>query len=159
MTIKTKKYKLEPSTYASLGLQSILKEFWWVWFIPATMIIIGLIWPASFWWMFGTAIVISLLYIIFWYAQFAGAAQMDQAKPLFERMSYEIDSRQVLVKLNAKQGMPIGWDKVQKASLGKKAATLTISRGQFVYLPYEIFRSDNDINHLKTILKRKGLIK
>ena len=158
MTIKTKKYKLEASTYANLGLQSILKEFWYVWFVPVLMIAIGLIWQPSLWWMLGAAILVSILYILFWYAQFAGAAQMDQAKPLFERMSYEIDSRQILIKLNAKQGMPITWDKVQKAGVGKKALTLTISRGQFVYLPYEIFRSENELNHVKTILKRKGLL-
>ena len=35
---------------------------------------------------------------------------------LFERFSYEINSQQILMKLNAREGMPMKWDQIKKAS-------------------------------------------
>ena len=38
---------------------------------------------------------------------------------MFEKMSYEIDSRQILMKLNAKMGSALPWDQITKAKKGK----------------------------------------
>lgn len=91
--------------------------------------------------------------------QFAGVTQLDQYKILFERLSYEISSQQILIKLNAKQGMPIKWDQIKNAKVGKKAFTLVLSKAQFVYLPYKVFKTENEKKFVETILKRKELIK
>jgi hypothetical protein len=77
---------------------------------------------------------------------------------LFEKFAYEIDSRQILMKINAKEGSQITWDKIQKAEKTKEAFILTLSRAQFIYLPLDLFKNDMETKFLETILRRKGLI-
>lgn len=105
------------------------------------------------------ALLAYILYWVFWLIQFAGVTQMEQNKVIFEKMSYEIDSRQILMKLNTKQGMPIKWDMIKKAEITKDAFILTMSKAQFIHLPFKIFNSDNEKKFLETILKRKELTK
>jgi hypothetical protein len=157
MIVKTKKYQLGTSTYIKLGLLNILKQQWWVVLI-AIAIACGYFWIASWWWI-SMAILAYVLYWLFWVIQFAGVTQMEQNKVIFEKMAYEIDSRQILMKLNAKQGMPIKWDMIKKAELTKDAFILTMSKAQFIHLPFRIFNSDNDKKFLETILRRKEYIK
>lgn len=157
MIVKTKKYKLDTGTYIKMGLVNVLKEQWWVVLI-AVAIACGYFWIPSWWWI-SMAILAYVLYLLFWVIQFAGVSQMEQNKVIFEKMAYEIDSRQVLMKLNAKQGMPINWGMIKTAEIKKNAYVLTISKAQFIYLPFTIFYSDNDMKFVETILKRKGYIK
>ncbi len=157
MIVKTKKYKLETGTYIKIGLTNILKEQWWVVLI-AIAIACGYFWIASWWWI-SMAILAYLIYWLFWVIQFAGVAQMEQNKVIFEKLAYEIDSRQVLMKINTKQGMPIKWDMIKRAEIMKDAYVLTMSKAQFIHLPFRIFNSENDRKFLETILKRKEYIK
>lgn len=139
-----------------MGLVNVLKEQWWVIFI-ALAIACGYFWIASWWWI-SMAILAYLLYLLFWVIQFAGVTQLEQNKVMFEKMSYEIDSRQILMKLNTKQGMPIKWTMIKKAETTKDAFVLTMSKAQFIHLPYKIFNSENDKKFVETILKRKGFL-
>jgi hypothetical protein len=156
MIVKTKKYQLETGTYIKLGLTNILKEQWWVVLI-ALAIGSGYFWIASWWWI-SMAILAYALYWLFWVIQFAGVTQMEQNKVIFEKMSYEIDSRQILMKLNAQQGMPIKWDLIKKVDLTKEAYILTMSKAQFIYLPFKIFNTENERKFLEAILRRKGYL-
>jgi hypothetical protein len=83
---------------------------------------------------------------------------MEQNKPLFEKLMYEIDSRQILMKINEKQGMPIKWEMVKKVVEYKEYYLLFVDKAQFVYLPIKSFNSENDLNFLRHILKNKKLI-
>ncbi|MEP2773308.1 MAG: hypothetical protein ABJH05_14245 [Fulvivirga sp.] len=157
MIVKTKKYKLESGTYIKLALKNVLKQQWWV-FLIAAAICAGYLWIPNMWWFIGTGIAL-VLYLLFWLIQFAGVTQMDQTKMLFEKLSYEINSQQVLIKLNAKQGMPLKWDQIKRASVGKNAISLVVNKAQIIHLPYKIFNSDNERKFVESILKRKGLIK
>lgn len=156
MIIKTKKYKLETKTYIKLGMINILKEQWWV-ILIALAIASGYFFIASWWWI-SMAILAYVLYLLFWVIQFAGVSQMEDNKVMFERLSYEIDSRQILMKLNPKQGMPIKWEMIKRAQINKEAFVLTMSKAQFIYLPFRIFNSENERKFLETILRRKGYI-
>ncbi|QDH78411.1 hypothetical protein FKX85_04925 [Echinicola soli] len=156
MIVKTKKYKLETGTYVKLGLKNVLREQWWVVLI-AIAIGCGYFWIASWWWI-SMAFVALLLYVLFWVIQFAGVSQMEQNKVMFEKLAYEIDSRQILMKINTKQGMPINWGMIKKAEINKDAFVLIMSKAQFVYLPFRIFNTENERKFIETILKRKGLI-
>ncbi|HYG39353.1 MAG TPA: YcxB family protein [Cytophagales bacterium] len=158
MIIKTKKYKLETKTYIKLGLLNILKEQWWVFLIAVGIAALTIFYPETIWFYIiaGVALV---LYILFWVIQFAGVTQMEQNKILFEKLSYEIDSRQILIKLNPKQGMPMTWDKIKSASKLKDAFILVLSKAQFIHLPFKIFNSENEIKFMEAILKRKNYIK
>jgi len=99
------------------------------------------------------------LYILFWVIQFAGISQMEQGKFMFEKLSYEINSQQILIKLNSKQGMPMKWDSIKRAIAGKNHFLFVVNKAQLVYLPHRIFNSQNEIKFIETILKRKGFIK
>lgn len=157
MIVKTKKYKLENGTYIKLALLNILRQQWWVFLIVAAIMCGYFIIP-SHWWITG-ALIALVLYILFWLIQFAGVTQLEQNKILFEKLSYEIDSRQVLIKVNTKQGMPINWDTIKKAKKGKDYFLFTISKAQLIHLPFKIFKTDNERKFVETIIKRKGYIK
>ncbi|WP_375584605.1 YcxB family protein [Cyclobacterium xiamenense] len=156
MIVKTKKYKLETGTYIKQGLVNIFKEQWWVALI-ALAIACGYFWIASWWWI-SMALLAYALYWLFWVIQFAGVTQMEQNKVMFEKLSYEIDSRQVMMKINSKQGMPIKWEMIKKAQIKDQAYILVLSKAQFIHLPFKIFHSQNEIKFVETILKRKGLV-
>jgi len=157
MNVKTKKYKLETGTYTKLGVFNILREQWWI-----SLIIIalcsGYFLVPSNWWFIGTGIAL-VLYLLFWIIQFIGITQMEDSKFLFERINYEINSQQILIKVSAKQGMPLKWDNVKRARIGKDYILLIMSKVQMIHLPFRIFKTENERKFVQTILKRKGYIK
>ena len=157
MIVKTKKYQLDKNTYIKLALTEVMKEQWWVLLIVAALCC-GYLWIPSIWWFIGTGIAY-VLYLLFWLIQFAGVTQLEQGKMLFEKLAYEINSQQVLIKLNPRQGMPIKWDQIKSAKLGKDFILLKVSKAQLVHLPFKVFNTDNDRKFVETILKRKGYIK
>ena len=135
---------------------NILKEQWWVVLI-AIAIACGYFWIPSWWWI-SMALLAYALYWLFWVIQFAGVTQMEQNKVMFEKLSYEIDSRQVLMKINSKQGMPIKWEMVKGAQIKDDAYILVLSKAQFIHLPFKIFNTQNEVKFVETILKRKGYL-
>lgn len=139
-----------------MGLINIIKEQWWV-ILIALAICLGFFWIASFWWFIG-AIIAYGLYVLFWAIQFTGVTQMEQNKVIFEKLSYEIDSRQILMKLNVREGMPVQWNMIKRVEMTKDAYVLYMSKAQFIHLPFRIFNSDNERKFMETILKRKELI-
>lgn len=159
MIIKTKKYQLDSQTYVKIALKNVMKKYWWAWLVPTAIMLIPIFAPGALWWCFGIALTLSILYVLFWVVQFTGITKLDQYKMLFEKLSYEITSRQILIKLNTKQGMPVTWDKIQTAKKGKDHFLLELSMAQFIYLPFSIFKGDHEIKFLESVLKRKNLIK
>lgn len=157
MIVKTKKYKLETGKYIKLGLKNILREQWWVALIAVAIACMAfIIW--SIWWIIG-ALLAYALYWLFWVIQFAGVTQLEQNKILFERLTYEITSQQILIKLNPKQGMPMKWENIKRAIMGKDYFLLVVSKAQLIYLPFRVFNSDNERKFMETILRRKNYIK
>jgi hypothetical protein len=157
MLVRTKNYKLNTKTYVRQAMRNVLTQQWWVSLI-AIAICLGYLWIPNIWWFIGTAIAV-LLYLLFWWIQFMGVTQLEQGKMLFERMSYEITSQQILMKINPKQGMPIKWDQIKRARIGKDYFLLVMSKAQLLYFPFKIFNTDNERKFVESILKRKGLIK
>ena len=157
MIIKTKKYQLETGTYIKMSLVSILKEQWWV-ILIALAICAGYFWIASIWWFIGALFAYGL-YVLFWAIQFTGVTQMEQNKPIFSKMAYEIDSRQILMKINAREGMTVQWNMIKKVEVTKDAIVLFLSKAQFIHLPFKIFNTENEKKFLEAILRRKELIK
>ncbi|MEM6298508.1 MAG: YcxB family protein [Bacteroidota bacterium] len=136
---------------------NIAREWWWAWLIPIP--IFGILAAFGLWgWAIGVTITLVTLYCLFWLAQFAAVTQHENTKILFERFAYEITSRQILIKIDAKRGMPVQWDKIQSAQKKKNHFILRLSRVQFIYLPFSIFKSEHEIKFLETILKRKQLL-
>jgi hypothetical protein len=157
MIVRTKKYQLATGKYIGLALVGVLKQQWWV-FLIYFAICSGFFIIPNVWWIIGASIAL-ILYLLFWLVQFAGVTQLEQSKFLFNKLNYELSSQQILVKLNAKQGMPMKWDQIKRASAKKEAFLLFVSKAQLIYLPHRIFNSDNEIKFFETILKRKGYLK
>jgi hypothetical protein len=157
MVVKTKNYRLEKKTYIRFALTAVLKQQWWVGLIVLA-ICAGYFWIPSIWWFIG-ALTGAGLYLLFWWIQFYGITQLEQGKMLFERFSYEITSQQILMKLNAREGMPMKWDQIKRAKVGKDYFLLVINKAQLVHLPFKIFNTDNERKFVLSILKTKGLTK
>ncbi|MFY0687936.1 MAG: YcxB family protein [Cyclobacteriaceae bacterium] len=157
MIIRTKKYQLTTKTYIGLAFNGVLKQQWWVFGIYLA-ICAGYFLIPNWWWIIGATIALAV-YFLFWLIQFAGVTQLEQGKFLFQRMNYEITSQQILIKLSERQGMPVKWDQIKRVRVGKDFFVLFLSKAQLIHLPYKIFKSENEIKFLKTVLKRKEFIK
>lgn len=157
MIVKTKKYQLVKNTYIKLAMVGVLKQQWWVSLIVAALGSGYFIIP-NIWWCIGTGIALTL-YLLFWLIQFAGVTQLEQGKMLFERLAYEINSQQVLIKLNTRQGMPIKWDQIKSAKVGKDYFLLVVNKAQLIHLPFKIFNTENERKFVESILRRKNYIK
>lgn len=157
MIVKTKSYKLEKKTYINLAFKSILAQQGWIAGLAALAICALYFWIPSIWWFIAAVIGIGL-YLLFWYIQFYGVTQLEQGKMLFERFSYEINSQQILMKLNPREGMPLKWDQIKRANVGKDHFVLFVNKAQLIYWPYKIFNSENERKFVASILKTKGLV-
>lgn len=157
MIVRTRKYKLETGKYIRMGMQGVLKQQWWVVLIVLAIMSMYFIIP-NLWWIFG-ALIAYVLYLLFWLIQFAGVTQMEQGKFLFEKLAYEITSQQILLKISANQGMPIKWNQIKRAKVGKDYFVLFMSKVQFFYWPHKMFNNDNERRFLESVLRRKGYIK
>ena len=157
MIVKTKNCRLEKNIYIRLAFKSILKQQWWAGLIVLA-ICLGYFWIASWWWFFAAFFGASL-FLLFWWIQFYGVTQLEQGKMLFERFSYEISSQQILMKINAREGMPMKWDQIKRAQIGKDFFVLFINKAQLIYWPFKIFNTDNERKFVTSILKTKGFVK
>jgi hypothetical protein len=157
MIVKTRNYKLDKKEYRKLALINILKKQWWVSLIVLA-ICLGFVWIQSIWW-FIFAILGGGLYLLFWWIQFYGVTQLEQGKMLFEKFSYEITSQQIILKLNAREGMPMKWEQIKSAQIGKDYFLLFVNKAQLIHLPFKIFNSENERKFLTSILRNKGLLK
>jgi hypothetical protein len=158
MIVKTKNYKLEKKTYINLALRSILKKQGWIAGAATIVICLGAVFIWSIWWFIGAFIALGL-YLLFWWIQFYGVTQLDQGKMLFEKFSYEISSQQILMKINPREGMPLKWDQIQSAQIGKDFIALFVNKAQIIYWPFKIFNTENERKFVTSILKTKGLVK
>jgi hypothetical protein len=158
MIVKTKNYKLDKKTYINLAFKNILKQQWWMAAAGVLIICLQYTWAPSFWWFVGATVALGL-YLLFWYVQFYGVTQLDQGKMLFEKFSYEISSQQIVMKINPREGMPLKWDQIKKAQVGKDSFVLFVNKAQLIHLPFRIFNTDNERKFLSSVLRNKGLLK
>ena len=158
MIVKTKSYKLDKKTYINLALKNVLLKQGWMAILGFVLLCLPAIWIFSIWWFIGAFIALGL-YLLFWWIQFYGVTQLEQGKMLFEKFSYEISSRDIVMKLNPREGMPIKWDQIQAAQVNKDHFLLIVNKAQMIYLPFKIFNSENERKFLTSILKTKGLLK
>lgn len=158
MIVKTRNYKLDKKTYIRLAFRQVLRRQGWLALLGAGVICLGSIWIPSIWWFIGAAIALGL-YLLFWWVQFYGVTQLEQGKMLFERFSYEISSQQIIMKINPREGMPLKWDQIKRAVIGKDYFVLFVNKAQLIHLPFKIFNTENERKFLSSILRNKGLVK
>ncbi|MFM7328282.1 MAG: hypothetical protein ACKORJ_09060 [Bacteroidota bacterium] len=157
MKVTTRNYRLEKNDYIRMALKGVLIQQWWAVPIALAICCCYFLIP-SFWWIFSGVLAYGL-FVLFWYIQFFGVTHLDQGKMLFERFSYEITSQQILMKLNAREGMPMKWEQILRAKVGKDHFLLFVNKAQLIYWPYKIFASDNERKFVLSILRNRGLAK
>ena len=185
MTIKTKKYALDQKTYINLAFRQWVRDNWLWGGVPLALILLNAILNLTGaypnYWIYIVVILLTIIYVAFWAVQFTGVSQSEQFKPMFEKYVYEIDSRYIMMKLNAKEGGMLKWDMIKGVVKDKNAYVLQLGNGldgastpsmnplmkylagqmgraQFLYLPYSIFTSENDQRFMDLLLRRKGLL-
>lgn len=163
MTIKTKKFSLDKKEYINYSFKRRMITRWYWFLIPAAVLVLGLVLNFTGiyknWWIAIVAVIGAILYAVFWYAQYYAATEMEQNKQMFEKFAYEIDSRQILVKLNAKEGGIIKWETITSAEKTPDSFMLFVSAAQFLRFPFSAFNSEHDLKLMETILRRKELLK
>tara|TARA_B100000686_G_scaffold176739_1_gene183757 strand:+ start:93 stop:566 length:474 start_codon:yes stop_codon:yes gene_type:complete len=157
MIVRTKKFQMGKGQYIRKGFFNLLSEQWWVIFIYLLLCSMNFYIP-SIWWIVGSSTAL-ILYVLFWLIQFFGVTQVEQSSYMFERLSYEISSNQIMMKINNKQGMPIKWDTVKKVKIQKDCFLFKLNIVQFIIFPYKVFNNENEIRFIKSILNRKGYVK
>ncbi|GAB3030337.1 YcxB family protein [Spirosoma pulveris] len=184
MIVKTKKYALDQKTYINIALRQWVKDNWKWGFVPLALILLNVVLSLTNiypnYWIYIVVVLLTILYVLFWAVQITGIAQMEQSKALFQKYIYEIDSRQILMRINVKEGGILKWSQINgvfkdkdayilfldnaeamsnvKASWIAKTVTKGLAKAQFLYLPYNIFTSENDLRFMDALLKRKGLL-
>ncbi len=184
MIVKTKKYALDQKTYVNIALRQWVKDNWKWAFVPLALILLNVVLSLTNvypnYWIYIVIILLTVLYVLFWAVQITGISQMEQSKALFDKYVYEIDSRQILMRINAKEGGILKWSQIDsaikdkeayilflnnadamanvKASWIAKTVTKGLAKAQFIYLPFSIFTSENDLRFTDALLKRKGLL-
>ena len=63
------------------------------------------------------------------------------------------------MKINPREGMPMKWDQIQRAQIGKDFYVLYVNKAQIIYWPFKIFNTDNERKFVASILKSKGFVK
>ena len=157
MIIRTKKFQMNKSQYIKKGFFNLLIEQWWVFIIYLGICGMYYFIP-SLWWIIGGSIAL-FLYLIFWLIQFFGVTQVEQSSYMFERLSYEISSNQMMMKINNKQGMPIKWESIKKVKIQSDGFLFKLNVVQFIIFPFRVFNNENEIRFLKSILNRKGYVR
>lgn len=157
MEIQTKKYQLDTQLYLKISLLKVNKKWWWAWFVPVG--IFGIFALASmYWWGLGVAVTVIILYWVFWLVQFVGITQHQQTKMFFDKYFYIINSKQILMMQTKEKGMPIAWEMVKSVQKERDAYILELSIAQFLYLPFSLFKTDQDLRVMDMFLVRKNLL-
>ncbi|WP_019949267.1 hypothetical protein [Hymenobacter aerophilus] len=177
MAIRTKKHQLDTNTYTSIAMGRVWRREWWYALIPfAVGLLPAIIWHS--WWWLALSVGLTLLYVLFRSAQVTGVTQVEQSKPLFEKMSYEFDNKQIVLRRSEKEGMRLTWDmigEVKREPAGyllllkspelpeevkgfKRWMARTFDAPIFVEVPDRIFNSGNDQKLFEAMLRRKSLL-
>jgi hypothetical protein len=164
MKVVTKKHQLTPKIYRRICMRSIIKKQWWLPLalfggVVALNILLNLTIYRNIW-IYFFAILGPSLWYLFWWIQFTGAPHLTQLKPFFEKFIYEFSSKDIILRVNQKEGVQLKWENIQSAEKTEDAFILYISVAQIIHLPFKIFQNENDLRFMeKMILERKNLLK
>ena len=177
LAIRTKKTQLTTDAYTRLVMGEVWKKDWVYALIPFALGLLPAIFVHSWWWII-LAVVLTILFVLFRSAQVTGVTQMEQSKPLFERMNFEMDNKQLLLRVGPEKAMQLTWDMIGRVRRDADAYLLYLKPGTppadtagwrvwlartfdvpvFLHLPQRIFNSPNDVKLFEAMLRRKNLL-
>ena len=180
LAIRTKKSQLTTDAYTKMVMGEVWKKDWVYALIPFALGLLPALFVHSWWWL-ALSVVLTVLFVLFRSAQVTGVTQMEQSKPLFERMAFELDNKQILLRVGPdKDGkaMQLTWDMIGRARRDPDGYLLYLKPGTppegtaawrawmarsfdvpvFLHLPQRIFNSPNDVKLFEAMLRRKNLL-
>ena len=177
LAIRTKKTQLTTDMYTRLVMGEVWKKDWYYALIPFALGLLPALFVHSWWWL-ALSVVLTVLFVLFRSAQVTGVTQMEQSKPLFERMNFEMDNKQLLLRVGPEKAMQLTWDMIGKARRNADAYLLYLKPGTppadtagwrlwlartfdvpvFLHLPLRDFNSPNDLKLFEALLRRKSLL-
>ena len=177
LAIRTKKTQFDTNTYTRLAMAEVWKKDWPYALVPFALGLLPAIFIHSWWWI-ALALLLTVLFVLLRSAQVTGVTQMEQSKPLFERMSFEMDQRHLLMRVSPEKAMQLPWDMIGRARRDADAYLLYLKPGTppaglapwrlwvarkfdvpvFLHLPLRIFNSPNDLKLFEALLRRKNLL-
>ena len=177
LAIRTKKTQFDTNTYTRLAMTEVWKKDWVYALIPFALGLLPAIFLPSWWWLV-LAVVLAVLFVLLRSAQVTGVTQMEQSKPLFERMSFEMDQKQLLLRVGPEKAMQLTWDMIGRVRRDADAYLLYLKPGTppadtapwrqwlartfdvpvFLHLPLRIFNSPTDLKLFEALLRRKSLL-
>lgn len=176
-TIRTKKYQYDPNTYTRLAMAQVWRREWWYAAVPlAVGLLPALVWHSWWWLLLGVGL--ALAFVLLRSSLVTGITQMEQSKPLFERMNFEADQRQLILRQSEQKAMALPWDQLSRVQLHEGAYLLYLKSAAppaelapwrrwiartfdvpvFLHLPLRLFNNDNDRKLFEALLRRKGLL-
>ena len=160
LNVKTKKYQLPVKTFVRIGMLNIIrdKQLRYVFLVPIALILPGLYFTGALGWLIFSAVMLTVLYLLFWGIQFYGITQVPAGKPLFEKLFYELDNKFLLIKKTPQEGMQMTWDQIKRVEKTDDAYIFYISKVQFIHLPFTIFGSETEMRFTDNLLRRKKLL-
>ncbi|AII52075.1 hypothetical protein [Hymenobacter sp. APR13] len=179
LAIRTKKHQLDSNLYTRVAMGYVWRKEWWFVLIPFVVgVLPAAIWPS--WWWLASGLVLALLYVLLRSSQITAVTQVEQTKPLFERMSYVIDQRQIGLMQNEKEGkgMGVNWDMIGRVEREGEGYLLwfrnqdvpaeitgwrawvarTFETPMFLHVPFKIFNTATDQKLFESMLRRKNLL-
>ena len=176
-TIKTKKYQFDPNTYTRIAMGEVWRKEWWRALIPfAVGVLPAAIWPSWWWLLLGVAL--AAVFALVRSSLVTGITQQEESKFLFERMNYEADQRQLILRQSEQKAMALPWNAIGRVRREPDAFLLYFKSGDppaelapwrrwiartfavplFLHLPLRLFNNDNDRKLFEALLRRKGLL-
>ncbi len=177
LAIVTKKTQFDTNAYTRLAMAEVWRKDWVYAFVPfAIGLLPAIVWHS--WWWLAVSALLTLAFVLLRSAQVTGVTQMEQSKPLFERMSFEMDQKQLLLRVSKEKAMQLTWDMIGKVRRDGDAYLLYLKPGVppegtapwrlwlgrtfdvpvFLHLPQRVFNSDNDRKLFEALLRRKSLL-
>ena len=129
---------------------------WWI--IPLLLLCMTIAFIAQYHKTGIFTIVLLIGYIAFRFLQVYAVTLVEENKIIFQRFSYQITSKCIIMQLTNKQGMNIAWEQIQKVKQKPKSYTLFLGPVQFIHLPKRIFQNPQAIKFFEMLLKRKKLV-
>ncbi|SFZ94562.1 YcxB-like protein [Flaviramulus basaltis] len=148
--IHTKKYSLTKKDYTKIILLKRLKKSWWLYLF---MFVLGILYLPKFgedsFSTFFTIFSFSYPFVMFTYLYFWANSKDHQ--PIFSETHLSFDNENIYLKRNGNESK-ITSNSIQKVISNTKYWMLYISKGQFIYIPKNIFYSNEDYNKFSALI-------
>ena len=148
---QTKAYSISKKEYTKIILSRRLKKSWWLYVL---MFVLGIFYLPKFgddnFSTFFAIFAFSYPFLMFTYLYFWANSKDHQ--PVFSETNLCFDTEFIYLKRNGNE-TKLNPNSIQQVISNPKYWMLYISKGQFIYIPKNIFYSKEDYNKLSTIIK------